>query len=83
MVAGAEECGAGAGEDVKEEKGENTITHNDDDRQHTKIKQNMVEVRGEDRDDGGNVDRNGKWGKEEEERTTIEGQRRRQGDGGC
>jgi hypothetical protein len=38
----------------------------DNDRQHTTIKQNTVEV-------GGDGDPNGKWGKEEEERTTIEG----------
>ncbi len=45
-VAGAEECGAGAGEDLEEEKGDNMTTNNDDDRQHTTIKQNMVEVGG-------------------------------------
>ena len=43
----------------------------------------MVEVGGEDGDGGKNGDRNGKWGKKEEERTTIEGQGRRRGDGGC
>ena len=31
MVAGAEECGAGAGKDLEEEKGDNTTTNNDDD----------------------------------------------------
>ena len=44
MVAGAEECGAGAGEDLEVEKGDNTTMINDDDRQHTTIKQNTVEV---------------------------------------
>jgi hypothetical protein len=44
MVVGAEECGAGAGEDLEEEKGDNTRTTNDDDdRQHTTIKHNMLE----------------------------------------
>jgi hypothetical protein len=42
-VAGAEECGAGAGEDLEEEKGDNTTTNNGDDRQHTTIKQNKVD----------------------------------------
>ena len=46
MVAGAEECGAGAGEDLEVEKGDNTTMINDDDRQHTTIKQNTVEVGG-------------------------------------
>jgi hypothetical protein len=46
MVAGDEECGAGAGEDLEEEKGDNTRMNNDDDRQHTTIKQNTVEVGG-------------------------------------
>ena len=46
MVAGAEECGAGAGKDLEEEKGINTTMINDDDRQHTTIKQNTVEVGG-------------------------------------
>ena len=82
-MAGAEECGAGAGEDLEVEKGDNTMMINDDDRQHTTIKQNMVEVGGEDGDGGNNGDRNGKWGKKEEERMTIEGQGRRRGDGGC
>ncbi len=47
-MAGAEECGAGAGagEDLEEEKGDNMRTNNDDDRQHTTIKQNTVEVGG-------------------------------------
>ena len=44
MVAGAEECGTGTGKDPEEEKGDNTMTNNDDDRQHTTIKQNTVEV---------------------------------------
>jgi hypothetical protein len=43
MVAGAEECGAGAGEDLEEEKGDNMRTNNDDDRQHTTIKLNTLE----------------------------------------
>jgi len=30
-VAGAEECGAGAGEDLEEEKGDNTTTNNGND----------------------------------------------------
>ena len=30
MVAGAEECGAGAGKDLEEEKGDNTMMINDD-----------------------------------------------------
>jgi len=68
-VAGAEECGAGAGEDLEDEKGDNTMTKNDDDRQHTTIKQNTVEVG----HGGGDGDRNGKLGKEEEERMTLEG----------
>jgi hypothetical protein len=46
MVAGAEECGAGAGKDLEEEKGINTTMINDDDRQHTTIKQDTVEVGG-------------------------------------
>ena len=46
MVAGAEECGAGTGEDLEEDKGDNTMMINDDDRQHTTIKQNTVEVGG-------------------------------------
>ena len=37
-VARAEEYGASAGEDLEEEKGDNTRTNNDDDRQHTTIK---------------------------------------------
>ena len=81
-MVGAEECGTGAGEDLEEEKGDNTMTNNNNDRQHTTIKQNTVEVGGEDGNGGGNGDRNGKWGKEKEERTTIEGQGRRRGDGG-
>ena len=44
MVAEAEECGAGTGKDLEEEKGDNMTTNNDDDRQRTTIKQNMVEV---------------------------------------
>ncbi len=44
MVVEAEECGAGAGEDLEEEKGDNTMMINDDDRQHTTTKQNMVEA---------------------------------------
>jgi hypothetical protein len=36
-----------------------------------------------DGDGGSDGDRNGKWVNEEEEHTTIEGQRRRRGDGGC
>ncbi len=44
-VVGAEESGAGAGKDLEEEKGDNTTTNNCDDRQHTTIKQNMVEGR--------------------------------------
>jgi hypothetical protein len=43
-VAGAEECGASAGKDLEEEKGDNTRTNNDNDQQHTTIKQNTVEV---------------------------------------
>ena len=31
MVAGAEECGPGAGKDLEEEKGDNTRMNNDDD----------------------------------------------------
>jgi len=82
MVAGAEECDAGAGEDLEEEKGDNTTMINDDDRQHTTI--NRIRWRHEeDGDVGGDGDRNGKWVKEEKERTTIEGRRRRRGDGGC
>ena len=46
MVAGAEECGAGAGEDLEVEKGDNTMMINDDGRQHTTIKQNTVEAGG-------------------------------------
>ncbi len=45
-MVGAEECGAGAGKDLEEEKGENMTTNNDDDQQHTTIKQNTVEVGG-------------------------------------
>jgi hypothetical protein len=45
-VAGAEECGAGAGKDLEDEKGDNTTTNNGNDRQHTTIKQNMAEVGG-------------------------------------
>jgi len=44
MVAGAEECGAGAGEDLEDEKGYNMMTNSDDDQHHTTIKQNTVEV---------------------------------------
>jgi hypothetical protein len=43
MVVGAEECGAGAGKDLEEEKGDNTRTNNDDNRQHTTIKHNTLE----------------------------------------
>jgi hypothetical protein len=43
MVLGAEECGAGAVEDLEEKKGDNTRTNNGDDRQHTTIKHNMLE----------------------------------------
>jgi hypothetical protein len=46
MVAGVEECGAGAGEDLEEEKGDDMMTNKDEDRQHTTIKQNTVEVGG-------------------------------------
>jgi hypothetical protein len=46
MVAGAEGCGAGAGEDLEDEKGDNMTPNNDDDRQHTTIKQNTAEVGG-------------------------------------
>jgi hypothetical protein len=42
-VAGAEECGAGAGKDLEEEKGDNTRTNNDGNRQHTTIKHNTLE----------------------------------------
>jgi hypothetical protein len=45
-VVGAEECGTGAGKDLEEEKGDNTMTNNNNDRQHTTIKQNTVEVGG-------------------------------------
>jgi len=45
-VAGAEECGASAGKDLEEEKGYITRRNNDDDRQHTTIKQNTVKVGG-------------------------------------
>jgi hypothetical protein len=45
---------------------------------------NIIRWRKEkDGDGGGDGDRNGKWGKEEEEHTTIEGRRWRRGDGGC
>jgi hypothetical protein len=44
MVAGAEGCGAGAGKDLEDEKGDNTTTNNDNGQQHTTIKQNTVEV---------------------------------------
>ncbi len=37
-MAGAEGCGAGAGEDLEDEKGDNTTTNNGDDQQHTTIK---------------------------------------------
>jgi hypothetical protein len=43
MVAGAEECGAGAGEDLEEEKRDKTRSNNDNDRQHTTIKHNTLE----------------------------------------
>jgi hypothetical protein len=46
MVAGAEESGASAGTDLEEEKGDNTRTNIYDDRQHTTIKQNTMEVGG-------------------------------------
>ena len=46
MVVVAEECGAGAGEDLEEEKGDNMTMNNDDNRQHTTIKQYMVKVGG-------------------------------------
>jgi len=59
MVAGAEECGVGAGEDLEEEKGDSTMMINDDDQQHTTI--NRIRWRHEeDGDVGGNGDRNGK-----------------------
>jgi hypothetical protein len=45
-VAGDEECGVGADKDLEEEKGDNTRMNNDNDRQHTTIKQNTVEVGG-------------------------------------
>ena len=41
-MAGAEECGAGAGKDLEDEKGDNTMINNDKDRQHTTIKQNLM-----------------------------------------
>ena len=46
MVVGADECGTSTGEDLEleEEKGDNMRTNNDNDRQHTTIKQNTVEV---------------------------------------
>ena len=44
MVAGDEECGAGTGKDLEKEKRDNTTMINDDDRQHTTMKQNTVEV---------------------------------------
>jgi hypothetical protein len=46
MVMGAEECGAGAGEDLEEEKEDNTMTINGDNQQHTTIKHNTVKVGG-------------------------------------
>ena len=49
-VAGAEECGTGAGKDLEDKKGDNTTTNSDDDRQHTTIKQNMEDA--DDNDDG-------------------------------
>ena len=39
-MAGAEECGASAGKDLEEEKGDNTTTNNDNDGQH--IKSNRI-----------------------------------------
>jgi hypothetical protein len=48
-VVGAEECGAGAGEDLEEEKGDDMTANKGDDRQHTTIKQNTVEVGGRQR----------------------------------
>ena len=46
MATGAEECGASADKDLEEEKGDNTRTNNNNDLQHTTIKQNTVEVGG-------------------------------------
>ncbi len=43
-MVGAEECGASAGKDLEEEKGDNTRTNN-----NTTIKQNMGEVGGRQR----------------------------------
>jgi len=49
-VAGADECvGTGAGEDLEEEKGDNTRTNINNDQQHTTIKQNTLEVGGRQR----------------------------------
>ena len=59
MVAGAEECGAGAGKDLEEEKRDNMRTNNDDDRQHTTIKHNICWRKEKDGDGGGGGDRNG------------------------
>jgi hypothetical protein len=49
MVAGAEECGAGAGKDLEEEKGDSMRTNNNNDQQYTTIKHNTVEVGGRQR----------------------------------
>jgi hypothetical protein len=46
MVMGAEECGISAGEDLEEEKEDNTTTINGDNQEHTTIKQNTMEVGG-------------------------------------
>jgi hypothetical protein len=56
-----------------------TMTTTDNTQQSNRIRWRWEE----DGDGGGDGDPFGKWGKEEEESTTIEGRRRRRGDGGC
>ncbi len=56
--------------------GVNTTTNNDDYQQHTQSNRICWKLE-EDRNGSGDDGRNGKWGKEEEKRMTIEGQRRR------
>ena len=48
-VAGADERGTGAGKDLEEEKGDNTMMNNDNGQQHTTNQKQIVEVGGRQR----------------------------------
>ena len=43
-MVGADECGAGAGKDLEEEKGDKPTMNNDNDQHHTTNQKQIVEV---------------------------------------